>query len=125
MTTATALIARAEATLDRYQHAPGPEDADAVRALHRDLLALLPTTRVLLAERDDFARRREDARRDPLIGLPTRAAFTTAAEQLLTTAAAPTMLMLTESRQAASGPHPRRGFRHRGPAQAHEALRYH
>ncbi|MGW4806424.1 GGDEF domain-containing protein [Kitasatospora sp. NPDC004272] len=94
MTTATALIARAEASLDRYQHAPGHENTDAARALHRDLLALLPAARTLLAERDDLARRLEAARRDPLTGLPARAAFTTAAEQLLATAAAPAVLMV-------------------------------
>ncbi|MER5642328.1 GGDEF domain-containing protein [Kitasatospora sp. NPDC002227] len=94
MTTATALIARAEATLDRYQHALGSEDTDAARALHRDLLALLPAARVLLAERDDLARRLEVARRDPLTGLPARAAFTTAAEHMLATVAAPAVLMV-------------------------------
>ncbi|MFI9365974.1 GGDEF domain-containing protein [Kitasatospora sp. NPDC053057] len=49
---------------------------------------------MLLAERDDLARRLEDARRDPLTGLPTRAAFTATAERLLATAAAPAVLML-------------------------------
>ncbi|OEV39142.1 hypothetical protein HS99_0018125 [Kitasatospora aureofaciens] len=72
----------------------GPEDTDAAQTLHRDLLALLPAARVLLAERDDLARRLEVARRDPLTGLPARAAFTAAAEQLLATANAPAVLMV-------------------------------
>lgn len=92
-------IARTQASLARYQHAlgPGPDSDPAIDAawmLHRDVAALLPAALALLAERDDLARRLETARRDPLTGLPTRAAFTAAAEQLLTTAQAPAVVLL-------------------------------
>ncbi|WP_327071925.1 GGDEF domain-containing protein [Kitasatospora sp. NBC_01302] len=94
-------IARTQASLARYQHAlgPGPDSDPAIDAawtLHRDVAALLPAALALLAERDDLARRLETARRDPLTGLPTRAAFTTAAEQLLTTAPAVVLLDLVD-----------------------------
>jgi GGDEF domain-containing protein len=51
--------------------------------LHRAVEKLLPAIRNLLAERDDLAARFDLAHHDPVTGLPARAAWTAAAEQLL------------------------------------------
>jgi diguanylate cyclase (GGDEF)-like protein len=92
-------IARTRASLTRYTQAlgPGPESDAAISAawqLHRDVAQLLPAVQDLLDERDDLARRLDLARRDPLTGLPARAAFTAAAEQLLSSCRHGVVLML-------------------------------
>lgn len=55
-------------------------DAESFRELHRVVLGrLIPFANDLISERDDLRARLTAARRDPVTGLPTRAAFIEAA----------------------------------------------
>jgi len=97
--TAPTAIADTRTRLARYQRAlgPGPESDQAIDAawyLHRSVDQLLPLMEQLLAERDVLAARLEIARRDPLTGLPNRAAWEIAAGRLLTSTPATVLVMV-------------------------------
>lgn len=94
----TAVIARTRQDLRTYSRAlgHGVDSDQAVHAgwqLHRDLDTLLPLTEQLLAERDQLLQRLQLARRDPLTGVDTRAAWTAKAEQLLAAGTAAVLLL--------------------------------
>ncbi|MFC1428542.1 GGDEF domain-containing protein [Streptacidiphilus sp. N1-12] len=83
-----AVITLADQRLAAYRTTWATEDYDTEaraawwlhKAVHEQLL---PLARQLLAERDQLLARLDTARTDPVTGLPTRAAFTDAAQQLL------------------------------------------
>jgi diguanylate cyclase (GGDEF)-like protein len=83
-----AVITLTDQRLAAYRTTWATEDYDTeARAawwLHKTVHEqLLPLTRQLLAEREQLLARLEGARTDPVTGLPTRAAFTDTAQQLL------------------------------------------
>lgn len=97
--TAPVAIAATRTHLDRYQRAlgPGPESDQAIDAawyLYRSVDQLLPLVDQLLAEREALAAQLDIARRDPITGLPTRAAWQIAAEELLTSTPRTALVMV-------------------------------
>jgi len=97
--TAPVAIAATRTRLARYQRAlgPGPESDAAIDAawyLHRAVDQLLPLMEQVLAEREVLAAKLDIARRDPITGLPTRAAWQIAAEELLTSTPTVALVMV-------------------------------
>jgi len=99
--TAPVAIAATRTSLARYQRAlgPGPESDAAIDAawyLHRCVDQLLPLAEQMLAEREALAAKLDVARRDPLTGLPNRAAWEIATEQLLLTSIPAIVLVMVD-----------------------------